>query len=341
MMARPRKKKNRRLPPYVYKAKGRFFLKQYLGIRKGKAKFGKEIWLAPDDASINAVWAAYSACKEQSESGTLGWIAERYFASHYFARLADHSKELNQLYWTRIGSTKTKTGTFASAPLGAITPGVIRNYLDRRAETPYQANNERGFLSVLFAFAVERDWMDDNPAAKVKRFPTEARTRYIEDWEYDLIKSVSLPYVQDCMELAYLCRARTSEILALRLEDIRDEGLKLVRIKGSKTQIIGWTDRLRAVVDRARKRDSTIASFWLIHDRHGQPIKRNALQSTWGRKMRKALARGQLKERFSFHDLKAKGVSDFEGDKFKASGHKSPRMLAVYDRNIEIVEGTK
>ena len=341
MMARPRKKKNRRLPPYVYKGKGRFFFREYLGVRNGKPQFGKDIWLAPENASIETVWAAYATFKEKSPAGTFGWIAERYFASHYFERLSDHSKELNRLYWDRIGKTKTKTGTFAAAPLGAITPGVIRNYLDRRADTPYQANNERGFLSVLFAFAVERDWMDQNPAEKVKRFPTKPRDRYIENWEYDAIKSMSLPYVQDCMELAYLCRARMSEILAFRIEDIKEDGLKLVRMKGSKTQIIGWTDRLRAVVDRARQRESIIASFWLIHDRKGQPIKRNALQSTWGRKMRKALKKGVLKDRFSFHDLKAKGVSDFEGDKFRASGHKSPRMLAVYDRNIEIVVGTK
>ena len=45
--------------------------------------------------------------------------------------------------------------------------------------------------------------------------------------------------------------------------------------------------------------------------------------------------------RFSFHDLKATGVSDFEGDKKKASGHKSERMVNVYDRKRIEVDATE
>jgi hypothetical protein len=42
-----------------------------------------------------------------------------------------------------------------------------------------------------------------------------------------------------------------------------------------------------------------------------------------------------------FHDLKAKGVSDFEGDKWQASGHMSPRMVTVYHRKIDRVASTR
>jgi len=341
MMSRPRKRKNRRLPPYVYKSKGRYFLREYLGVRHGKPQFGKDIWLAPDDASLEMVWAAYAAVKEESPAGTLAWLSERYFTGPQYSALSDRTKFLYKEYWDRISATKTRAGNFGTVALGNITPGVVRRYLDQRSGSPSQANKERGFLSVLFAFAVERDWMEQNHAEKTHRYKTEPRDRYVEDWEYGVIKSLSLPYVQSCMEIAYLCRARMSEVLSIRIDDIADNGILLKRSKGSKTQIIGWTDRLREVVDGARGAESKIASFWLIHDRRGQQIRRNALQSTWGRKMRYALAGGLIKERFTFHDLKAKGVSDFDGDKFKASGHKSPSMLAVYDRKLEIVKGTK
>jgi hypothetical protein len=46
--------------------------------------------------------------------------------------------------------------------------------------------------------------------------------------------------------------------------------------------------------------------------------------------MKSAVEEG-LKERFTLHDLKRKGVSDFEGDKLAASGHQSPQMLQIYD----------
>jgi len=35
--------------------------------------------------------------------------------------------------------------------------------------------------------------------------------------------------------------------------------------------------------------------------------------------------------RFTIHDLKRKGISDVEGDKLAASGHRSMSMLRVYD----------
>ena len=41
---------------------------------------------------------------------------------------------------------------------------------------------------------------------------------------------------------------------------------------------------------------------------------------------------------FTFHDLKAKEISDFEGDKKRFSGHRSDSMIAVYDRKPEIVD---
>lgn len=56
--------------------------------------------------------------------------------------------------------------------------------------------------------------------------------------------------------------------------------------------------------------------------------------------MTKALIR-RLKERFTFHDLKAKGVSDFEGDKQRTAGHRMARAAAIYDRKTETIKPTK
>lgn len=53
--------------------------------------------------------------------------------------------------------------------------------------------------------------------------------------------------------------------------------------------------------------------------------------------MRQALTE-RLKERFTFHDIKAKGVTDHDK---KASGHKTKKMQAVYDRKPGVVAPTK
>lgn len=46
--------------------------------------------------------------------------------------------------------------------------------------------------------------------------------------------------------------------------------------------------------------------------------------------MAKAIVSG-MKDIFTLHDLKRKGVADFEGDKFAASGHRLPQTLQVYE----------
>ncbi|ELM3617538.1 hypothetical protein RYR54_003221 [Aeromonas sobria] len=43
---------------------------------------------------------------------------------------------------------------------------------------------------------------------------------------------------------------------------------------------------------------------------------------------------------FTFHDIKAKAISDVAGssrDKQRSSGHKTEAQVAAYDRSIEIV----
>ncbi len=46
-------------------------------------------------------------------------------------------------------------------------------------------------------------------------------------------------------------------------------------------------------------------------------------------------------EWFVFHDIQAKGVSDFTGDKRKAGGHKSEKMFDIYDRKRLIIDATE
>ena len=46
-------------------------------------------------------------------------------------------------------------------------------------------------------------------------------------------------------------------------------------------------------------------------------------------------------EPFNFHDLKAKGVSDFQVNKQEASGHRTARKVAIYDRKKHKVKTSR
>ena len=52
--------------------------------------------------------------------------------------------------------------------------------------------------------------------------------------------------------------------------------------------------------------------------------------------MAEAIAQGV--PHFTFHDIKSKGISETEGDKQRASGHKTAAMMAVYDRKLAEVK---
>ena len=142
------------------------------------------------------------------------------------------------------------------------------------------------------------------------------------------------------MELAYLCRARRSEVSALRETDVLPDGLRLNRGKGSEGEITAWTPRLRAAVEAARavhpKAPTPIkGGAYLIHDKAGQPIKKNSFDSAWRRLMNRAIDAGIAP--FTFHDLKACGYSDMK-EQFAGHKDRSGKMHRVYNRKLRIVE---
>jgi integrase len=354
MSPRPRKKK-RNLPPYTYFGKGRWYHREYLG----DGKLGRELKLAGPKATDEEIWQVYlDKVGVRSATGTLRWLSDEYFSSPYFSRRAITTQREYRRYARRILDTRLKDGRiFGDIRAKRITPGVIRRYMDMRAKSaPVMANRELEFLSVVFGFGYERDYVSVNPAKGVKPQPERPRTRYVTDAEYQAVYDRATPYVQIAMELAYLCRLRRGEIIGpdprdvdsneppkyegLQRKHVLQKGLHVIRAKGSKEQIIAWTPRLRAAVDRALDLPSQVASFYLLHDKRGQRIRKRAFSSAWQRAVKNAVLKNGIQP-FTFHDLKAKGVSDFVGDKIKASGHKSFRMVSIYDRSIELVASTK
>lgn len=72
----------------------------------------------------------------------------------------------------------------------------------------------------------------------------------------------------------------------------------------------------------------------LIHSRVGQPYSSQGFKAMWQRLMKEWVEQGN--ERFTFHDLRAKAVTDLIEDGRKASeltGHRTESIPAkVYDR---------
>ena len=149
----------------------------------------------------------------------------------------------------------------------------------------------------------------------------QPRERYVTDDEYERVLRMAPPPIQQMMELAYLLRARLGEVLNLKVSDVSDTHVRLIRLKGSEGELCTLSERLRAALSDVRGGD------YVCHQ-----YSQSAFSSAWRRLMAK------VDKPFTFHDLKAKGVSDHETNH---SGHRSPSMKKVYVRKLQEVPATR
>ena len=149
---------------------------------------------------------------------TVGWAITRYLASPDYARLAagtqaDYRFALDQL-----------AEKFADAPLDQVRASHVTLYMEDRArESEHRAQRERSILSMIFRWAMARDWCRYNPVAAIKgrRLPGR-RSIDISDAQYDAVYEASGQPLRDAIDLAYLTGQRPGDVLRLAESDIRD-----------------------------------------------------------------------------------------------------------------------
>jgi len=244
-----------------------------------------------------------------------------------------------------------------------VQPKHIRQFMDHRGqESKSRANRERTFLSNVMNWGFERGHIDKNPCKGVKPFKSKTRDRYVTDKEYQVVYDLAPDNIKAVMEIAYLCAARSGDVRLLRLGDIKEDGLFIEQSKTGKKQIKLWTPRLQAAVKLAKKQPSEITTTFIVHNKKGQPYTAKGLKGMFGKLVDKAMGicrrvKGetdeeyeakkaeftkqyppQFTERYSLHDLKAKGISDYQGDKQHFSGHKTTSMMETYNRTADVVD---
>ncbi len=144
------------------------------------------------------------------------------------------------------------------------------------------------------------------------------------------------------MELSYLNGSRGGDVRTITIADIKDIGIYIQQNKTGKKQIKELTDRLQDAVDLAMSiraeilAKGNVISPYLIINTHGQPYTASGLKTIWQKNKQRLAKEGITIAGWTFHDIKAKGISDFDGDKQKFSGHKSQRQVEDYDRKPQV-----
>jgi len=320
---------------------------------------GKNIRLCNFSASRADVWIAYEKVKENAtDKKTITFLIEGYFSSEHF--LNNLKPPTQKDYRDCRKRIEQAFGKMRSIDL---KPKHVRKFLDLRGkESKHRANRERTFLYNVMSWAFERGYIQMNPCIGVKPFQLKSRDRSVTDEEYQAVYDLASPNIKTAMEVAYLCGARSGDVRLMMLNDLFEEGLYIEQNKTGKKQIKKWTPRLKKAIKMAVNQPSQIKTLYVIHNRFGQPYTENGLKGMFGKLVDKAMGICRRKkketdeqykirkaafdekyppiveERFSMHDLKAKGVSEFEGDKRKFSGHTTEAMAEVYNRTADVVD---
>jgi len=311
------------LPPYVSVDKYGYKLKRYEGRVHGKIKWGKTTIIAPADAPMSEVWRAYEESVGDSRQ-TVGWLLHQFMGSKKFAELTSKTQRDYRLAIDRLVNAPVGNDRFGSVSLDRVDQTSIRAYLDWY-ESPVAGNRHIAILKSAWNWCRERHKIPDNPCIGVTLNREAPRERYVTDDEYETVLRMAPPPIQQMMELAYLLRARLSEVLNLTVDDVSDTHVRLIRLKGSEGELCAISDRLKDAV-------SDVRGHPYIAHRYSE----HAFRSAWRR------LQGHMQEAgiepFRFHDLKAKGVSDHETNH---SGHRSPAMRKTYVRKLQEVPATR
>jgi integrase len=316
-MSPKRRTKDHWLPQRVYRGKSAF---------EFRPRAGGAIRLCSLAASKAEVFQALARVLDQHRMTVQG-MAAGYFESDRYTELKPRTQDDYQACWRKLEPVFGKTDP------DTIEPKHVRKYMDLRSSRK-RANLERVLLSNIFQWGVERGHCAKNPCREVQPFKLKGRDRYVTDAEYQAMYDQAPAVLQVFMELAYVCAARGQDIRTLRISDITDKGLMVAQQKTGKKQIKLWNTRLRAAVNRALElRREVVAkrrhdSVFLILNDKGRPYSESGLKTSWARHRLPGMD-------WTFHDLKAKAVSDFEGDKQQFSGHKSRLQMERYNRSAD------
>lgn len=203
------------------------------------------------------------------------------------------------------------------------------------------ANRHKACMQKVCSWAYERGLMKINPCVGVSKMKEAGRDRYITDGEYNAIYECAPAACRIAMEISYLCMARIGDVMKLTMRDVLEEGLYIEQGKTGKKQIKLWSERLRQAITNARNlpRKKGMATIFLISKPDGSKYAVRGIQGQYKAATVKAGIVG-----CTFHDIKARGISDFEGtlsEKQDAAGHTTAAQTAKYDRKVKSVRSVK
>lgn len=175
-----------------------------------------------------------------------------------------------------------------------------------------------------------------NPLFKIG-FPTsKPRDRYVTDEEFTAVRDCAPPMVRYAMNISLITGARQKDILRLDRKQVAAGVLHVRQSKTGKRIDYPVAGSLEENIDAALKISPQVRQFVIVN-REGKPYTRDGFQTQWKRAMTKAFP--DKADRFTFHDIRAKSLSDAETleDARIRAGHSDARLTEEVYRRKAVV----
>lgn len=201
---------------------------------------------------------------------------------------------------------------FGDMALEDLEPSHVYRYLVERGDV--QANRDRALLSVTYTHARRIGaFKGDDPAKGLQyRNPEKPKRRYVTDDEFSALIAASPPKLAAVLRVTFLAGMRIGDALALRMDDLTDEGIAYAQGKTGARLVVQWTPELREAVNDATRAFRRFGRAWLFESRQTRkkpagPYTVSGLRANF----RRALAKAGLPH-MTLHDLRRKAGSDVD-----------------------------
>ena len=288
-----------------------------------------EIPLGTDYVLAVQEWAKLHQA-EPTARMTVAWLIGKYLASPSFQDVGTGTQADYKFALDKI------TAVFGDMSLDEVKASHITLYIEPRgAKSRHRAQREKAVLSMLYTWAMARDFCRFNPAGAVKTRRLPGRKGiYIHDDMLDAVYAEAPQDLKDAMDLAYYIGQRPGDLLGMTLVKMRDGMLEYRQAKTTTAQRIALVGALAELIERiqARKAEHKVTSMFLLVNERGQKMTKAMLRSRFEKARTAAGIDGKD---FQFRDLRRKSGSDLRDQAGLDAaqdllGHKSQAMTEHY-----------
>lgn len=282
---------DKHLPQRVYLVHGGYWF---------RPKDGKPVNLGRDLATALTKYA--TLIDGQWGGRTLGDVIDRY-RTEVLPLKRSATTRADQ--WRQLDRLKLAFG--AMLP-DNVTAKHCYAYQDgRRGEAgqrvPTTARHEVSLLGHVFAKAIRWGVATSNPARGLNLGPRSPKRAQVTLDQVEQVKKLASERMRLAIDLAVCTGQRRGDLLALKRDQLSDQGITFRQSKTGAGVLIEWSQDLHAIVARAKAMPPQLPGEYLLRKRNGRPYTEDGFSAIWQRLMVKYAEAGGV--RFSFHDLRS------------------------------------